>query len=362
MSKLVIELKEFVQIPASGDQNPLTRITKLTNQPNTDKLFVVDLRGKLYYLNGNKPEVYFDIAKEKPKFIHTPGLATGFGSFAFHPEFAKNGLLYTSHTEPPNSATADFNFSDSIKVTLQWVLTEWKTQSPSAMPFTGDGRELLRVDVESQIHGMQELAFNPLAKPGDKDYGLLYFGIGDGGAAEHGHPEICGSMERIWGTVSRIDPKGNNSDHGQYGIPSDNPFVKSDNPNTVKEIYAMGFRNPHRIIWDHLGRIFIPNVGHHSVEGLYLIAPGSNSGWPTREGTFLIDPSQNMHNIYPLPADDAKNNFNYPIAQYDHDEGNAIAGGYEYNGKKLNALKGKFLFGDIVKGRLFYIETKDIQP
>jgi hypothetical protein len=75
----------------------------------------------------------------------------------------------------------------------------------------------------------------------------------------------------------------------------------------------------------------------------------------------MIDPSQNMHNIYPLPADDAKNNFNYPIAQYDHDEGNAIAGGYEYNGKKLNALKGKFLFGDIVKGRLFYIETKDIQ-
>jgi mono/diheme cytochrome c family protein len=191
MSKLVIELKEFVQIPPSGDQNPLTRITKLTHQPNTDKLFVVDLRGKLYYLNGNKPEVYFDIVKEKPKFIHTPGLATGFGSFAFHPEFAKNGLLYTSHTEPPNSATADFNFSDSIKVTLQWVLTEWKTQSPSAMPFTGAGRELLRVDVESQIHGMQELAFNPFAKPGDKDYGLLYFGIGDGGSAEHGHPEIC---------------------------------------------------------------------------------------------------------------------------------------------------------------------------
>jgi len=90
MSDIVVELKEFTQIPFSGDENPRTRITKLTYQPNTDKLFVVDLRGKLYFLNGNKPEVYLDMASEKPAFIHTPGLATGFGSYAFHPEFAKN--------------------------------------------------------------------------------------------------------------------------------------------------------------------------------------------------------------------------------------------------------------------------------
>jgi glucose/arabinose dehydrogenase len=362
MSKLVIELKKFAQIPASAEQNPRTRITKLIHQPNTDKLFVVDLRGKLYFQNGAIPEVYMDMAREKPKFIHTPGLATGFGSFAFHPEFAKNGLLYTTHAEPSASAKADFGFADSIKVELQWVVSEWKTKTPSAIPFSGESRELLRVDVQSQIHGVQEIIFNPLSKPGDKDYGLLYIGIGDGGSAEHGYPFLCGSTEKIWGTVLRIDPRGSNSTNGNYGIPADNPFVKNGSPNTVKEIFALGFRNPHRIIWDSSGRVFIANVGHHNIESLYLIEAGSNCGWPTREGTFMIDPSQNMHNIYPLPADDAKNNFTYPIAQYDHDEGNAIAGGYEYLGKKLPALKGKFLFGDIVKGRLFYIEMKDIKP
>ena len=68
--------------------------------------------------------------------IHQPaGLATGFGSFAFHPDFAKNGLLYTTHTEAPGSAPADFVYADSIKVTLQWVLTEWKVNDPNAAVF-----------------------------------------------------------------------------------------------------------------------------------------------------------------------------------------------------------------------------------
>ncbi len=362
MTDIVIELKEFAQVPASGEQNPRTRITKLTNQPGTNKLFVVDLRGKLYFLNGNKPEVYMDMAKEKPDFIHTPGLATGFGSYAFHPEFAKNGLLYTTHTEPAGTAKADFDYADSIKVAMQWVLSEWKTTTPGAIPFVGESRELMRIDMVSQIHGVQEIAFNPLAKPGDGDYAFLYMGIGDGGSAENGYPFLCTGNETIWSSVIRIDPKGNNSKNGKYGIPDNNPFAESDNPNVVKEIFAYGFRNPHRIIWDQSGRIFIPNIGHQNIESLYLIEAGSNCGWPIREGTFVIDPSQNMWNIYPRPADDAKNNFNYPVAEYDHDEGNAIAGGFEYNGKLLPELKGKFVFGDIVKGRMFYIDMEDIKP
>ncbi len=186
-------------------------------------------------------------------------------------------------------------------------------------------------------------------------------GVGDGGSAEHGYPFLCHSTEKIWGSVLRIDPSGNNSANGHYGIPESNPFAKSDNPKTVKEIFAYGFRNPHRITWSKAGQIFVSNVGHHNVESLYLIGSGSDSGWPIREGTFVIDPSQNMHNIYPLPSDDAKFNITYPVAQYDHDEGNGIAGGFEYRGKALPQLVGKFVFGDIVKGRLFYVEMKDLK-
>jgi len=94
---------------------------------------------------------------------------------------------------------------------------------------------------------------------------------------------------------------------------------------------------------------------------LYIAKAGSNCGWPIREGTFVIDPSQNMFNIYPLPADDSKLGVTYPVAEYDHDEGNAITGGFEYSGKSIPELQGKFVFGDIVKGRLFYVEMSDLK-
>ncbi len=47
-----------------------------------------------------------------------------------------------------------------------------------------------------------------------------------------------------------------------------------------------------------------------------------------------------------------KDGFTYPVAIYDHDEGVAISGGYAYNGR-IAALRGKFVFGDIIRGRLF---------
>jgi glucose/arabinose dehydrogenase/mono/diheme cytochrome c family protein len=361
MSSLVVDLKLMAEVPFSSEENPGTRITKLDFQPGTDNLFVLDLRGKLYYLNNNKAEVYLDMSAWKPNFIHKPGLATGFGSFAFHPEFAKNGLLYTTHAEAPGSGVADFAYADSIEVTLQWVLSEWKTNTPGAFPFTGESRELFRVNMVTGIHGMQEITFNTLATPSEEDYGLLYVGIGDGGSAETGYPAICGNKEQIWGTVLRIDPKGKNSSNGNYGIPKTNPFVVDKVPNAHGEIFAYGFRNPHRITWSRKGEVLVSNIGHHNIEALYRVQKGFFYGWPIREGTFLIDPSQNMHNIYPLPPDNSTYDVTYPVAQYDHDEGNAIAGGFEYCGKALPALSGKFLFGDIVKGRLFYVEMKDMK-
>jgi glucose/arabinose dehydrogenase len=361
MSDLVVNLELFTEIPASSEEKPSTRIAKLSYQPETDQLFVMDLRGKLYYLKDKKPVVYLDMAQVMPNFIHKPGLATGFGSFAFHPDFARNGLLYTTHTEPPATAKADFAYADSIDVTLQWVLTEWKTQQPGAFPFSGKSRELFRVNMVTGIHGVQEITFNPFVKKGDPDYGLLYIGVGDGGSAESGYPFLCNTTEQIWGSVICIDPMGRNSNNGKYGIPVSNPFAGSKNAAIHQEIYASGFRNPHRIAWSKGGDMFIANIGHHKIESLYIIKPGSNSGWPIREGTFLIDPSQNMFNIYPLPADDAKNNFNYPVVQYDHDEGVALAGGFEYRGKDVPELTGKFLLGDIVRGRLFYAEMKDLR-
>ena len=364
LSPLVVGLKLFTQIPASGPKAklPLARITKLDYEPNTGKLFILDLRGKLYRMQNNTPGVYMNMARLKPGFINEPGLGTGFGSFAFHPDFAKNGLLYTTHTEAAGSGKADFSYGDTIKVSLQWVLTEWKTNNPGAATFSGTGRELLRVNMVDVIHGMQEIAFNPLAKPGDKDYGMLYVGIGDGGSVDQGFPMLAHNSDKIWGTVLRIDPTGNNSANAKYGIPPDNPFVKNKDGKSLGEIFAWGFRNPHRITWTKSGEMLVSHIGGGNIESVDLVMPGDDFGWPTREGTFVLNPYGDLNKVYPLPSDDTDYHITYPVAQYDHDgHAAAISGGLEYWGTGIPALKGKFLFGDISSGRLFFIELADIR-
>ncbi|MGN6802560.1 MAG: PQQ-dependent sugar dehydrogenase [Ginsengibacter sp.] len=363
LSNLVVNLKEIAQFPPSseGGKLPLTRITQLGNQPGNSDLFILDLRGELYKLENNKPVVYMDMAALKPKFVNVPGLATGFGSFAFHPDFAKNGLLYTTHTEVAGSAKADFSYPDSIETTVQWVVTEWKTDHPGQVPFSGKGRELFRINMVQGIHGIQQIAFNPFSKPGDKDYGLLYICIGDGGSVEEGYPFLAHNKERPWGTILRIDPLGRNSRNGKYGIPSDNPFVNDPDPKVLKEIYAYGFRNPHRISWTKSGQMIACNIGFSNIEAVDFIKPGHDYGWPIREGNFLLKPHGDLNHVYPLPPDDSSYHITYPVAEYDHDEGNAICGGFEYHGNKVPQLKGKFLFGDIPTGHLFYTNVDDMK-
>lgn len=362
LSGLTVNLQPFTQFPATNTKPPFARITKVGYQPGTGTLFVNDLQGKLYKIKAGKPVVYLDIARQKPKFINQPGLATGLGSFAFHPGFATNGIFYTSHSEAANAAKADFGYADSIKVTMQWVVTEWKTTTPNADTFAGTSRELLRINVVTGIHGMQELTVNPLAKQGDKDYGLLYIGMGDGGAVEEGYGFLAHSTEHVWGTVLRINPLGNNSANGHYGIPADNPFVQNSNVNTVKEIYAYGFRNPHRITWGRDGSMYVSNVGQANIESINLIVPGHDYGWPIREGHFVsAGINGNVGNVYALPGNDSIYHVTYPVVEYDHDEGKAITGGFEYWGNAIPALKGKFLFGDIPTGRLFYTSIADMK-
>ncbi|QMU28247.1 PQQ-dependent sugar dehydrogenase [Adhaeribacter radiodurans] len=360
-SELLLSLESFITAPATSDKIPLARINSMVVLPGKkNRVFVQDLRGKLYEMDGKNLRVYMDMVKERPGFIPTPGLATGFGSYAFHPEFYKNGLFYTTHTEKANTAPADFAYADSIKVALQWVLTEWKLPNPNAPVFAGQGRELLRVNMVNQIHGVQEITFNPFAKPGSPEYGLLYIGIGDGGAAEQKYSFLCNSNKTVWSTVLRIDPKGTNSKNGHYGIPAINPFAQDNDPETLGEVFATGFRNPNRIYWSPDGKMLISDIGLTNIEELNIGKAGANYGWPAREGTFLLNYQGKMDKVYALPADDSKYNYTYPVVQFDHGEGNAFSAGFVYTGN-IPLLKNKYIFGDIVSGRVFFVDNNQLK-
>ncbi|HEX9782314.1 MAG TPA: PQQ-dependent sugar dehydrogenase [Opitutaceae bacterium] len=358
---LTLVLEKMLTLPASAEVPPLARINKLLAMETGqgERLFIHDLRGRLYEITNNIPRTYLDVAQEIPPFIHLPGYGTGMGSFAFHPDFEHNGLLYTTHNESAGSAPADFAYDDPARVDLQWVLVEWKTADSRAGAFSGTRRELLRANMYSPVHGFQELTFNPLAKPGGKDYGMLYLGVGDGGAGIT-HPHLCHDTGRIWGTVVRIDPAGSNSKNGRYGIPADNPFVQR--PDALGEVWAYGFRNPHRITWDLTGseKMFITNIGQHSIEEVNIGMPGADYGWPEREGTFVFDAEANTEVVYPLPREDPES-FVYPVAQYDHDDGNAISGGFVYAGDDIPLLRDKYIFGDIPRGKVFYAKVSEME-
>ena len=104
------------------------------------------------------------------------------------------------------------------------------------------------------------------------------------------------------------------------------------------------------------------NIGQANIESVNLIIAGHDYGWPVREGNFLLDPYGDLTKVYPLPPNDSLYNISYPVAEYDHDEGKAISGGFEYGGNSDKRLVGKYFFGDIPSGRLFYVDISDLRP
>src|SRR5581483_10550151 len=124
--------------------------------------------------------------------------------------------------------------------------------------------------------------------------GDLYLAIGDGGAANdsgNGHIVSTGNAQAlsvIMGKMLRIDPNGNNSANGKYGIPADNPFVNT--AGAAKEIFAYGLRNPYKFSFDPAnGHLIEGDVGQNNVEEVNTITSGGDYGWPIKEGTFLFN-------------------------------------------------------------------------
>lgn len=383
-SGLVVRVTDFARLPrtsglrnASGDVAPdaWARVSFVRDLPD-GRRFANDSRGFLYVLDsGGEPSLYADIGAAFPRAFYN-SLESGFIGFAFHPQFEQNGFFYTVHGEYAieNPATPDFippgfGIED---VTYHNVLTEWRANDPAANSFDGSHRELLRVAhvVDSFFHAVGYVGFDPTAEPGDADYGLLYtsgsdLGFSNGGGPNAANPGQTQRLDTLVGAILRIDPRspsesGGARGVGDYTIPPQNPFAADDDPTTLGEIYAYGFRNAHRLSWDiEDGTMFAAEIGMSQVEEINIVHEGNNYGWMQREGIFdngVNMPSNALNLVYALPDDildgRRRDQFSYPVAIYDHGEGQAVSGGFPYRGT-IPALRGKFVFGDIANGRLF---------
>ena len=361
----------FVRAPASEDMGDgsrgnaaYARIQYLLPVPGPgSRLAFNDTRGILYLTDasGARPRVYLDLRAQNVGFTNAL-LPTdmGFMGFAFHPEFAMPGApgygkLYTAFSAEPE-AEADYAGEGKRHHS---VIREWTAASAATAVFAGETRELLRVGQYRTSHNVGTIAFNPTATAAAADYGLLYIGFGDGGGIRD--PLDNGQrLDTPLGAIVRIDPLA--TDTGRYGIPPDNPFV--GRADAAPEIWAYGLRHPQQFSWDAAdGRMFIADIGQTNVEEINLGAAGANYGWRLREGAFATDMAFGRNNrpVYGLPDEDPMP-LAYPIAQYDHDEGHAIGGGFVYRGQLLPALFGRYLFTDFVRGRLFAIDSANLTP
>jgi glucose/sorbosone dehydrogenase len=388
----------------------LGRVTSLRSEPANaplanSRFFVDDQSSALYILDkaSKKFTSYLDFADIFPKFVSDAGNTAGIVSFAFDPGYAKNGKFYTVHTEKPEMegsaaptkthlSTLDLEGYSTTPVVnppagpahLESVLVEWTDTNIRNATFEGKARELLRTGYDRN-HPMADLIFNPLAKPGDADYGNLYISIGDGASGETPGPShnLPQRLDTLVGKILRITPdlnlhpKDMLGANGRYRIPSSgsdpNPFISV--ANARGEIYAYGLRNPHRLQWDVESKtLTTDDIGVHYWEEVDVITKGGNYGYAEREGNeqFFVNDAGKTGSLMTPPVAFPENDLLqvdglkepvapiYPVAVYSHREGDSIGNGFVYRGKLMPQLRGKYIFNDMTTGRIFYADFAEM--
>lgn len=414
-----ILLEDYASVPLSspthGGKTPgamdfkgqLGRVNSLRSEPADaplagSRFFVDDQSGTVYILDrtAKKFTPYLNFADIFPKFVSDTGNTAGVVSFVFDPGYAKNGKFYTVHVEKPdmegsanptNAKLPSLNLNEYSTTQVvkppagplhfESVLIEWTDSNIRNATFEGSAREILRAGFDRN-HPMADLVFNPLARPGHDDYGNLYVSLGDGAQGETPGPShtIPQRLDSLLGKILRITPdinlhpKDMLSANGRYRIPSTgsdpNPFVGV--AGARGEIFAYGFRNPHRMTWDVPSKTFIANdIGLHDWEEIDIVSKGANYGYSEREGNeqlFVDDAGKTgsqMKPVVPFPEKDDVLHVEgiaqpvtpvYPAAVYSHQDGDAIGNGYVYRGKLMPELRGKYVFNDMTTGRIFYVD------
>ncbi len=326
-----LQLTDYLALPITGEigvgntRGQLARVNFMRDEPGGRRFFINDLNGPLYILDkrtkrlttyldfnglGTRPGLFRRLTFER-------NFATGLIDVVFDPDYARNGVFYTIHMEDPTvdapaepRAVPGFDASGyattpavispvrpGVRIDREGVIVEWTDRNIRNATFEGSARELLRVQLPSPIHPIGDLTFDPTARPGDPEWRVMYIGSGDAGTGEQRDIRTLTPqrLDTLNGKILRIVPDlrahaatSTVSENGRYRIPNDNPFAGVDGAR--KEIWALGIRNPHRLVWDveaarrRARRLLAFNIGLAGWETVLIIEKGANYGYPLREG------------------------------------------------------------------------------
>jgi len=259
------------------------------------------------------PATFMDI---RDRIIRNPGMEEGLLGLAFAPDFATSQRFYVYYSAGnPRRA----------------VLSRFVADGDHADPSTE--QVLLQIDEPFSNHNGGQLAFGP--------DGYLYVGVGDGGAG--GDPFGNGqNVNAVLGKLLRIDVSGSS-----YTIPPDNPFASGGGK---PEVFAWGFRNPWRFSFDTATKqLWVADVGQDRWEEVDHVEKGKNYGWNIMEGSHCYEPASGCDT----------SGLVLPRAEYSHDEGCSVSGGFVYRGGTLRELEGWYVYSDFCSGRVWAFDTAD---
>jgi mono/diheme cytochrome c family protein len=417
-----LDVADYAELPVTGDKSSanlingqLARGSILRDEPAGRRFFVTDLNGPLYILNKQSKQLTaylnFDGMGDRaglfPRFTAAQGFAAGLMNFVFDPDYARTGIFYTLHMEnpgtpgdagPKSGVVPGLNLAGytttpaqttplipNVASSREMVIVEWTDRQIANTTFEGTAREVFRMQLPGLFHPLNEITFNPAARPGDPDWRVMYLGVGDSGTGERPGPmrlhaqrldTLHGKILRIIPMLSEHTSTSTVSQNGRYRIPNDNPFVSVEGAR--KEIWALGLRNPHRMTWyvdsarPREAVLLAFNIGLVSWETVVVVKKGANYGYPLREGTQSMSPTNGMaplpeNDMIPVQLSDTVTRGTvkptYPVAAYPHTAasgGDAIANGFVYRGNRIPALQGTLVFGDITTGRLWYAQMKEV--
>ncbi|MDP2054680.1 MAG: PQQ-dependent sugar dehydrogenase [Acidobacteriota bacterium] len=356
-----VNAREFASLP--DIDGVAARMMNLVDEPATRRLFVNDMRGPIYSVSyDGQVALYLDInAPAWGVAVQFGGRERGFQSFTFHPQFGQPGTpgfgKFYAYTDTSNQAPSPDFTTRHTATTHDTVLLEWTAKTPGAPAYDGGPpRELMRFRQPYANHNAGHLAFNPLARSGTPEFGLLYVGVADGGSG--GDPlRLSQDLGSAFGKIFRIDPLGTSSANKKYGIPADNPFVSR--VGALGETYAYGTRNPQRFAWDsRTGALYVADIGQNLVEEVSPVTAGANLGWNDWEGSFRFISRQAV-SIEKPRSDPA---MTYPVAEWDQADKllqnqSAASGLIVYRGKQLPQLANLLIFTDMPSGEIFYVSA-----
>lgn len=326
----------------------------------TGRLLICDQSGLIWVLTpgGKLPAPLLDV---RGRLVNLGAYdERGLLGLAAHRNFAQYPFIYT-YTSEPNAGAADFPSTLPVGKTNnhQSVVAEWRIDPANTNRVDpASRRELLRIDEPQSNHNGGALHFGP--------DGYLYITTGDGGQSNdvgdgHAPGGNAQNLATALGKLLRIDVDGTAAANGQYSIPNDNPFT---GPSALPEIYAYGFRNPFSFSFDRLtGQIYLGDVGQNNIEEVDLVVKGGNYGWNLKEGSFWFDPANGT--VVTSPVRPAPAGLIDPIAEYDHNEGTVVIGGFVYRGSLLPALRGRYVFAEwgtfsAPSGKLWYLDDGNV--